>query len=775
MALLVLFVFPGLGGAVSTAQTGVASRAAPNSALSWMQVKDSSGIEVSQYLFVTDRGGVLSPDTAMVAFAILFVFTLFLSIGTAGVWMPNSTLSFSWLNMFAAPLHGVAETFTAQIATPIMLVTAVSVGGVFVGLFYVRGYYAKGTMQIVTMVGVAIVGPLFLAEPLAEALSSDGLLVQGRDLGLSVAAGLNGNSNPNPNQLVAAMPTGMADDFIRKPLQVWNFGHIVDDRPGCKAAWSAGVMAGDEDQVKRGLKACGDSVAYAAADNPSIGQIGAGLLLLLCALVLLLFGVYLSFKIIWAALDTIYYGFMTIFGFAAGGFIYGPTQTFTVRCVVHGFVAAGKMAAFVIFLGLYQLFMGSLFQQARGQVMAVFVIGAIVEIVAIVQLRRLSASIDSGNDWLANRFASAIQNPGSPGGSGGGTALGMGNSGANNSMSGLGLFAAASTINSSPLTAWMAGGRNFPMSPWAWLDQVEKRNKARGMATADLRAAAHGPQFDRVFAVDAARAGIQRSRVTVRRNYMREGAFAAENVAAESSVAAVPYALYMAGYTREEAAQLNTVLKDIREHTDAEPLASTHLGRVLAAHKHFERDLRVNPRMAMARFHGLEAAVDRFRGDFPGGVDLEDHLEHLGRSYIRGGPNKTFLDSLRKRSEGEEVEEGKEMHYGVDLNTLTSYDANRLSNWVTNEHALRIQAATNLVARDPSNFNSIRVLRGEIDRATDTSHAQAGRAPTGFNTLPPPDRVNRPFERPNAGHPTEGDEPIPLNLLEEVRNRYRRP
>ncbi|MCC3326393.1 hypothetical protein [Nocardia abscessus] len=769
IALFVLFVFPGIIGAVSTAQTGVATRAAPNSALSWMRVKDSSGVEVSQYLFVTDRGGVLSPGTVVLAFLILFVFAVFLIVATVGVWMPGGTLDFSWLNMFSAPLRGVAENFTAQIATPMMLATAVAIGAVFVGVFYARGHYAKGTMQIVTMVGVALVGPLFLAEPLAEVLSSDGLLVQGRDLGLSVAAGLNGDSNPNPNQLVSTLQAQMADNFVRRPLQVWNFGHVVDERPSCKSAWSVGVMAGDEDRVKNGLKACGDSVAYAAADNPSVGQIGAGLLLLLCALVLLLFGMYLAFKIIWAALDTIYYGFMTIFGFAAGGFIYGPTQTFTVRCVVHGFVAAGKMAAFVIFLGLYELFMGSLFQQARGQVMAVFVIGAIVMVVAIVQLRRLSASIDSGNDWIANRFASAIQHPGSPGGAGGGTALGMGNAGANNSMSGLGLFAAAATINSSPLTAWMAGGRPNPLGPWAWLDQVDKKNKARGLATKDLREAAHANAHDRIWTANIARTGITRAG-RYGSGMKRKAAFAVENVAhATGLTGGLNTALRMAGFSDAEAQLATDARVDIMRHADREPLASAHLSHVVAAHKHFERDAIRNPGgdRAMARFHALESSVDRYRGEFSGGVQINQALHDIGYAYIRN-PDEEFITSLRDAAKSASGGNLTVPGRGTPV-PITQNDADRLRQWLSNEHALRVQAATTWVAQDATDMERVRVLRSEIDKAAMTNQWEAGRNITGAVSLAQPDVVRTPL--PHHPGNLDPDEHIPEGLLNNLRFR----
>lgn len=487
VALFVLFVFPGILTAMATAEIGSgATVSAPNSALSWMNIKDSSGVELSSYVFATNRGGVLSPGNLILGFLIMVLFAIWLVAVTTGIWLPTDTLDFGWLTLVSKPLESVAHSLTGQIATSAMLVTAATIGAFFVAWFVARHYFAKAWAQVLTMVAMALLGPIFLAEPLAEVLSPDGLLAQGRNLGISVAAGLNGNSSPDPNQLVATMQADMADNFARRPLQVWNFGHVVDERPSCRAIWSAGVAAGDEDRVKNGMKSCGDSAAYAAADNPSVGQIGAGLLLLLSAMVLLLFAAYLSIKVIWAALDSIYYGFMTIFGFAAGGFVYGPTQNFTIRCVVHGFVSAGRMAVFVIFLGVYELFLGDLFAQAGGQVMSVFVIGAIVEIVAIFQLKRLSASLDRGNEWIANRFALAIQtggsNRGSGAGAGGATALGMGHAGVGHSMGTLGVLAAASTLNNSPITELLFGGRSRPLSHDAKRrKRVEDKQRGRGM------------------------------------------------------------------------------------------------------------------------------------------------------------------------------------------------------------------------------------------------------------------------------------------------------
>lgn len=775
LALFVLFVCPGLVHAVSIAQTGtLAQGAAPNSATSWMDVKDSSGVNVSSYRLVVDQGGVFNLGNFALWIILMPLFAVWLLASTTGVWLPGEALDFGWLNLISAPLRGMANNFTAQIATPLMAGTAVAIGAFFVGYFIVRALFAKAAMQVVVMIAVAIAGVPILADPLSEALSDHGFLVQGRDLGLSVAAGLNGNNNPNPQQLVSTLQTTMADNFVRLPLQVWNFGHVVDNSPSCRSAWSSGMTAGSDDRVKNGMKSCGDSAAYAAVENPSVGQIGAGLLLLLCAIILLAFAAYLSIKIMWAVLDLIYYGFASVFGFAAGGYIYGPTQTFTVRCVVHSVIAAGKMAFFVIGLGIYELLLGSLFRAANGQIMVVFVIGAGVEVVAIIQVRRLSRNIDEANDWVTNRIGAAIQSGGSSGGGGGGgggsalgMGLGMGNSNAASSMTPLAMVGALSTINSSPLTAWLAGGRLNPLNPFSRVDYIDKKNKAKGLKTKDLREAAHAGLYDRVAAANAARRGIRRSGNSQRSE--RGAAFAMENVThllgSGGPQSGGYHALLMAGVPEHIAQRAIEARTDIIRHADAEPLASKHLANVVAAHKHLENAFNSNDRhMYMARLHGLEASVDRYRGDYPGGVSFErSALNHLGLAYIRN-PEEKFIKDLQTIASGPAA--GDHIQLGTQRVFMTANEADRMRSWISNEHALRVQAATNWVAENPNDFQRIRALRSEVDKAAQTDQWAAGRSITGAVSLPQPSAARR---LPTPTGNRDRNEPIPERLLDAIR------
>jgi hypothetical protein len=485
LGVIVLFVIPMTLGAVATAQTRTDTAGSSTiDAVGWMNVRDSSGVPLANYVFATNHGSILHPGNSALSTILDLEFAGFMGTEVTGIWVIDYVVSFRWLDLIARPLTRAAEALSGQVGTPILMAVAVSVGGVFVGVFVVRGHFSKATLQVVTMLAVALFGVPYLAHPMADVLSSDGLLAQGRDVGVAVAAGLNGQSNPDTNVVVTSIQGTLADNFVRYPLQVWNFGHVVDDAPACRAAWSAGVLAGSDDKVTSGMKRCGDVAAYAKAQNPNAGQICTGLLLLIFAAVLLMFGVYLSGKIVVAAAEAIYHAFMAIFGFAAGGFVYGPSQTFLVRNLVDSFVSAGKMVAFTLYLGLYALILGDVFKQAQGHGIAVIFIGGSFMIVGIVLLRRMSHGLTAGTGRIASQISGVLATGYAAQGGGGGPVTGgrSSMSGTQRLITGL---AALNTVNASPVTEYLMGRRRSPLSSRSAMRQQAELANMRMAVEAD--------------------------------------------------------------------------------------------------------------------------------------------------------------------------------------------------------------------------------------------------------------------------------------------------
>ncbi|MET9031217.1 hypothetical protein ABZW96_37430 [Nocardia sp. NPDC004168] len=726
LILTVVTAAPSLLVGVAAAQTGNLTRpSGSNSLLSWMDVRDSSGVKLSDYLFVTNPGGVLESWKIFPWALDLLIFIIFITCVTTAIYVLGFTLSFQFLDIFSTALRGLADNLVSQMATPLLLVTSVSVGAFCIGWLIIRGFHAKAAMQVVTMVAIAIFGPIFLTDPLGDILSSNGLLAKGRDLGISVAAGLNGNDNPNPSRLVPALQVAMADGFGRKGTHEWNFGHQIDKRPGCGAAWSAGVKAGDEDRVRSGLRACGDSVAYAQTNDPTMGQVGAGLLLLVGAVAFLAFSIIFSYRIIADACNTIYHLFRAIFGFASLGFIPGPTQIALIRDVCYCLISAVQMCLNIIFLGAYLSFLSNLYQQSGENSVPIFFLAAIIEIVAIVQLRRMNFGISRANDWLAGRVALAAEGSSSTQNAGG-VALGMGTAGANNSMSAMGFLSAASTISNSPVAALVAGRRN-PLMLGSREDERDRRNKAWGARNAQLREAAHANVYDRVAAVDDILYGMRASGSPM--HSLRAATFGAERaVHMAGGTTGLETALRAAGIRGPHAFRIRSALTDIVRAADGEVLASKPLRSVVAAHQYFERN-HMDPEWSRYRLHALESMVSRYVDDFSLGVSLSEDQVARGREYMNN-PSKEVIDTLRDETEQQR----------------TLVDADRLRSWIFSEHARRVQAATRWVANDPSNFEAIRRLRAEVDNAATTDQWHKGVNTIGSMLLPQPDSRLRPLQ-----------------------------
>lgn len=751
LAIFVFVVFPGLLGATAsaTAESGTHSAGSSvGSALGWTHVADSSGVEAASYVFATDHGGVLNPGDTAISLVIGLEFAGWKIIVITAIWLIGYALSFEWLNLVSQALLDVAHSLTGQIATPIMLVTAATIGAFFVAWFVVRGLYSKATLQVVTMIMVGLLGPIFLAEPLADVLSSDGLLAKGRDLGISVAAGLNGDNTIDPSHMVATMQGTLTDNFARRPLQVWNFGHVVDEQPSCRAAWSAGVTARSEDRVKRGIGACGDGAAKESMENPNFEQIGTGLLLLLAGAILLAFGAVLAIKVIRAALDTIYHGLMSIFGFAAGGFVYGPTQTFLIRNVVDSFVAAARMTAYTIFLGVYVLILGDLFKLAGDQVMVVFIIGAIFEIVAILQLKRLSKSLDRGNEWIANRFALAVQGSGggARGSGGGATALGMGAAGAAHSMR-MGILpalAAFSTVSNSPATEWLLGRTRSPLRPFARIEREAQLGQwgfwgapgVGGRLGSYAQSYIHRPVFTRA-AREAARAAPQGGINTVR------GAAAAIQglVDIGGKVTDAPAALLAAGFTDEDI-MFNAIRSwsIVDDNAKGWTLGNNHLGRVVAAVQRVQdSSLRLidggsSTGEVAADLATLQAAAFRYRRSAPAGVTLRTDEEQFVTSYLNT-PTEDVARTLQTVAGGGTVTSGP-LVGGPFANDALA--AQRMLGEIGSRQADRVLRSVNDVLGDPADQELLRVARGHIADTVLTDQALSGAKRTATNTPTPP-------------------------------------
>ncbi|WP_280393731.1 hypothetical protein [Nocardia brasiliensis] len=485
ITVLGLFVFPGALGAIATAQSSksAAPGTSSNSALSWMNVRDSDGVEMSQYFLAQDNGGFLEPGTFFIATLTGCVMVGWAILTITPIHLIGSALSFSWMDSFEQPLRDLSDSYTRVIVTPPILLFSASIGAFFAMYFFIRGFHAKAVYQIIFMLGVAVLAPALLLDPMSRVFSSNGLLGMGRDFGLAVASGLNGEVGTNPDELIARTQMHMADNFGRKPLQVWNFGHVVDQRPACRTAWSRGIESGDTEQVRRGMELCQDLTARDAIDNPTWGQLGTGIMLGASSMIFLLFALYLAFKVVRAVFDVIFNVFVMIVGLGSAGFIYGPPQVALIQSLVGVGVSSVEMSLYTMLLGSYMFLNGSIFSRPDGGV-PMLIMGAFLHVVFIMRARQIARAMRGAEQWVSNRFAQKLQDAGGKGGGGGGgggggTALGMGSGSSSSAtlqtLAGLSMVAA---ISNSPLAGRLFRTHGNPFAFGARYAEGARRGQA---------------------------------------------------------------------------------------------------------------------------------------------------------------------------------------------------------------------------------------------------------------------------------------------------------
>jgi hypothetical protein len=309
-------------GTVLTALVGVAlataapAGAAPNAALlDWTGLADTDGVPIGSYYLAlaslpdeissAATGFSANPASwpaallhtlavvagrATVAAALTGEAALFVAIVAVALWALKVTVSTYWLTVvgqIAQALTGAVLTVTTRAG---LLLIAVPVG-VFAGVLTCRrGEAGRGATMILIALTLPATAVAVFADPAAQMYGPDGLLAFGRRIGFSVAQAATRGAPPGGGAgSVDTLTASLITHTVREPLQLWNFGHVVDKVGGCGRAWSAAVRAGAGDGPVRAMAACGDRAAVAYAGHLDGSNAWAGLLFVGCALLLAAF------------------------------------------------------------------------------------------------------------------------------------------------------------------------------------------------------------------------------------------------------------------------------------------------------------------------------------------------------------------------------------------------------------------------------------------------------------------------------------------------------
>lgn len=288
-----------------------ASASTNSMVLSWTGLRDTYGVPIGNYYLaiasLRDQIVATAPDlgvdpatwaqwighvmaVAMGGLAAANILTaeagLFVGIVALALWLFKVTVSTYWLTVIGEIARAITSA-VIQVTTSIgLLILAVPIG-VFAGVITLkRGEAGRGW----TMIGIALTMPAasiaIFSDPAGLMYGSDGLLAFGRRIGFSVASAATHNGALAGTSQVDTLTSSLITHTVREPLQLWNFGHVVDRVGGCGAAWSAAVTRGESDGPIRAMAACGDRAAVAYAQHLDGTNIWVGCVFIFAATLL---------------------------------------------------------------------------------------------------------------------------------------------------------------------------------------------------------------------------------------------------------------------------------------------------------------------------------------------------------------------------------------------------------------------------------------------------------------------------------------------------------
>jgi hypothetical protein len=296
--------------AVGTAPNASASTNA--AVLNWTGLRDSYGVPVGDmYLSLASLRDQLTqtgPDASMIdpttwwpwmmhSLAVLFdnltaanILTseagLFVGIITLSMWVMRLTISSYWLTVLGELARAIT-TAVISVTTRWGLVALTVPIGVFLGVLAIRrGERGRGATLIMLALFMPGLAVSVFSDPAGLMYGPNGLLQFGRRMAFSTAqAATHGGaiSGGGFTGQVDTLTSSLITHVVREPLEVFNFGHVVDRVGGCGSAVSAAWQQGAMDGPIKALAQCGDTAAVHYAQNLDGTNVVGGLILVITA------------------------------------------------------------------------------------------------------------------------------------------------------------------------------------------------------------------------------------------------------------------------------------------------------------------------------------------------------------------------------------------------------------------------------------------------------------------------------------------------------------
>lgn len=244
-------------------------------ALSWIKLTDSRGTSVWNYELSIDNGGLTDPWKILWSFWVHFWWGIYMAVVVLAIWFIDWVLTFQFLELIAAPFVSIGDSLQSVVDQIGVAPTFLTLAGAIAVVWMARGRWATGIWELCVSVLIAALATGMFGDPVRAVAGPDGLLMDTRLGGMEFASALaNGGEAEAGAEALREDTTGMlVDILVRQPLQVLNFGAVIDGTK-CESAYNEVIDAGpygSDDDIRDEVGDCDDQLGDYAG-NPDIGM-----------------------------------------------------------------------------------------------------------------------------------------------------------------------------------------------------------------------------------------------------------------------------------------------------------------------------------------------------------------------------------------------------------------------------------------------------------------------------------------------------------------------
>lgn len=330
------------------------------------ELTDSRGVSVWDMNLSMSKGSSWNPgdwDKRMWASVMDGAWANYRIVAAVEIWTLNWALTLDWMDWVLAPMKGLSQLvgdFMDQLGLMPLMLTVLAL---VTSWWLLRGRYAGGVVELLLGCIIASLALGALSDPMETIAGDNGMLVQGRDAGVELAAAFASGEvggQVDVDEYRNGLTTSLVDTMVRVPHQIINYGQVIDGT-SCEATYDDSV-AGDDARDKVGD--CGEQLGE-YADSPDAMKAMTVMSLLPTAYFLFLFSMLLVVLVLVTVLGAAWTAVRLVPQLVMG-VVPGSSRTGLFRSLSMAVFGMFMLTCSIVFVVVWMQFLQTFFGASSG-------------------------------------------------------------------------------------------------------------------------------------------------------------------------------------------------------------------------------------------------------------------------------------------------------------------------------------------------------------------------------------------------------------------------